>query len=250
MKTEMTELGRERLIPEIADSWNLAFHTFFYEFAKKYCINKSVLDAGCGIGYCSNEISKVAIQVVATDYDLKALNFAHKRYLNNNIMYLCSDISFLPFKEELFDIVLCFEVIEHIRNHKSVLKELHRVLKAGGILLISTPNLKITRITRKARGTVFEPHVSEVDARSFKEELRQFFKIRYFWGVSRKGNFLYNFLRFVDQFNLRHYLFSPDIQKKLQSNIFGVNNSADIKDVRISRLQINQANHFLAVCEK
>jgi SAM-dependent methyltransferase len=52
---------------------------------------------------------------------------------------LSSDV--IPFDENMFDVVMCGEVIEHIFDTENMLKEIHRVLKPGGTLIISTPNL-------------------------------------------------------------------------------------------------------------
>ena len=47
----------------------------------------------------------------------------------------------LPYKDASFDIVTATEVVEHLENHRDVLRELHRVLKPGGICVLTTPNI-------------------------------------------------------------------------------------------------------------
>lgn len=57
-----------------------------------------------------------------------------------NIISILSDIQKLPFAKCVFDIILCTDVIEHVDHPKWLLGELHRVLKTGGVLILSVPN--------------------------------------------------------------------------------------------------------------
>ncbi|MEM2512589.1 MAG: class I SAM-dependent methyltransferase, partial [Ignisphaera sp.] len=78
-------------------------------------------------------------EVYGVDIDEQAVALARKRGIEAYIADLSKDS--LPFPNEFFDLVLSLEVIEHLANPDNMLKEAYRVLRKGGYLLISTPNL-------------------------------------------------------------------------------------------------------------
>jgi len=95
---------------------------------------KSVLDIGCGNGLLLNELIKVN---KANYYGVDV--FTRK---NTTFAYKKSDITKeLPFNNDTFTCVILGEVIEHVPNPDFVLKEIYRILKKDGYLIISTPNL-------------------------------------------------------------------------------------------------------------
>ncbi|MGC1306850.1 MAG: class I SAM-dependent methyltransferase [Phormidesmis sp.] len=59
---------------------------------------------------------------------------------NKNVTFVCGDATQLPFESDSFDAVTMFDVLEHIPDHKKAISEALRVLRSGGMLLISTPN--------------------------------------------------------------------------------------------------------------
>jgi ubiquinone/menaquinone biosynthesis C-methylase UbiE len=103
--------------------------------------DKVILNIGCSIGwyekFATNNNCKL---VVGIDTDEKAIIRAKESVKKANFM-LCSALV-LPFQDNYFDIVTIFDVIEHIENNTEVtcLKEIKRVLKSDGTLIISTPN--------------------------------------------------------------------------------------------------------------
>jgi len=72
--------------------------------------------------------------------NIKFFNRRIRREGNRNVVGIAANGEFLPFKDNIFDLVTCSEVLEHIAEPKKALKEMYRVLKPGGRLLISTPN--------------------------------------------------------------------------------------------------------------
>src|SRR3989344_210525 len=89
-----------------------------------------VLDIGCGDGYGSRVLEYA-------DYTGVDISPKAGRYLKK---FFVSDCKKLPFKDNAFDTILMFEVIEHLTATEQVLKELKRVLKDGGRIIITTPN--------------------------------------------------------------------------------------------------------------
>jgi len=94
-----------------------------------------ILDIGCGSGYLINELSK----------SIKSEFYGVDVYSGNNRndwIYKKADITNgIPFNDSQFDCVVCGEVIEHVPNPDLLLKEINRVLRKDGYLIISTPNL-------------------------------------------------------------------------------------------------------------
>lgn len=61
----------------------------------------------------------------------------------------------LPYDESTFDLITCSEVIEHLENYRSLVREIHRVLKPGGIVILTTPNVLNMKSRIKYLGTGF-----------------------------------------------------------------------------------------------
>lgn len=118
------------------------FHKIRYEktfkLLKKFLKNEGkFLDVGCGYGFILEKIAK-EYEIELFGVDVKQ---GVKNYLNKNVNFLLADCYSLPFKNEQFDYVSLFEVVEHLYNPLRALREANRVLKPGGLLFITTPNL-------------------------------------------------------------------------------------------------------------
>ena len=134
----------ERMVIGISHSNTVQAHVGRYLFANEFVKNKVVLDAACGSGYGSYMLSKTAKSVYGVDISNNALEMATKMYNANNITYKKADIRILPYPNNKFDVVVSFETIEHILQGPEFLRECHRVLKPGGLLIISTPNAAVS----------------------------------------------------------------------------------------------------------
>lgn len=94
---------------------------------------KEILDGGCGVGAFSEPLVKDNT-VYGIDFSAKSIAFAKKRGLNARV----GDLTALKFAEGKFDVVMCIGVIQLIDNYMAILKELARVTKPGGTMLIQT----------------------------------------------------------------------------------------------------------------
>ena len=95
-----------------------------------------VLDLGCGEGRYAEGLQKMCFEVTASDADRKRFQF------HGSVAFEACDLSrALPFEPGAFDYVLFLEVIEHLYNPAHVISEVNRVLKRGGKLILSTPNI-------------------------------------------------------------------------------------------------------------
>lgn len=118
-------------------------HAASYQFAEKFCADRRVLDLGCGSGYGASWIAKVASSVHAVDISEEAVRYAAEHYARTNLEFSRIDPDrSLPFQDKSFDVVLSFQVIEHVVDHHAYLAEAARVLKADGVLVLITPDRK------------------------------------------------------------------------------------------------------------
>ena len=134
----------ERFIPEQADPFDeiAVEHQQRYHSVKNLVRGKAVLDAGSGEGYGAYSLAESAARVVGIDIAQEAIDNARTTYQRQNLEYRVGSIDALPFEDGSFDVVVSFEVIEHLeeRVQAAFLREARRVLKKEGILVISTPN--------------------------------------------------------------------------------------------------------------
>ena len=105
-----------------------------------------ILDAGCGSGRHLRALAKLPdLKIIGIDRNGSDLNDALTALknmpdaLSDNYLVSCADIKNLPFASASFDCVICSEVLEHIPEHENALKELVRILKPQGDLVVSVP---------------------------------------------------------------------------------------------------------------
>jgi ubiquinone/menaquinone biosynthesis C-methylase UbiE len=114
-------------------------HLHRYGVVMPFIRNKTVLDIACGEGYGSNLISTDALKVIAVDIDPDTIEKAQKKYNAPNLTFIQGSTDQIPVKDAQIDIVVSFETIEHHDKHNEMMIEIKRVLKPGGILIISSP---------------------------------------------------------------------------------------------------------------
>lgn len=99
---------------------------------------KRVLDLGCSSGQLAKLIKEQNNEVYGVELNTKAADLAEKRGIRVKIFDLNDGI---PFEDGLFDAVNAGEIIEYLYDTKFFFEECNRVLKPGGTLIVSTPNL-------------------------------------------------------------------------------------------------------------
>ncbi|MHC4166390.1 MAG: class I SAM-dependent methyltransferase [Planctomycetota bacterium] len=97
-----------------------------------------VLEIGCGIGSVVFKLSEQGYDVVGTDISGEAISYGLKKY--ENIRLEVQPAEALPYEDESFDVVLSFDLFEHIAATNTHLSEVRRVLRGGGYYLFQTPN--------------------------------------------------------------------------------------------------------------
>ena len=146
----------KNLLYQISDDI-LFGYTNFYEYeVLKYIKNKlniggKVLDIGCGYsGKILKNLSKHIKSGVGIDIVTPTYKFGNLSFLNMNAE------KNLPFPSNSFDYVTCFEVIEHIKNDKNLIKEIERILKPYGYFILSTPYLPVMEKYASLKGSIFK----------------------------------------------------------------------------------------------
>jgi SAM-dependent methyltransferase len=120
-----------------------AEHLARYSWACQFASGARVLDAGCGMAYGARMLAEAgASQVVGVDLDA-AVVAGVSAGTPENVSIESGDVTQLSYEKDSFDLVVCFEVIEHVPEPDRVLDELHRVVRPDGLLVVSTPNRNV-----------------------------------------------------------------------------------------------------------
>src|SRR5436305_8740008 len=170
----LAEFTGERVIPGQVDVDLLNEHLARYTFAARLARGKRVLDAGCGAGYGAAELAHVAQTVMGIDCAAEAVGFAREHYRLPNLQFEQASCTALPHKDSSFDLVVGFEVIEHLENWRDFLREVRRVLAPDGQFIVPTPNKLYYTESRGADG-VNPFHVHEFEFEEFRTELKAIF---------------------------------------------------------------------------
>ncbi|MGA1839391.1 MAG: glycosyltransferase [bacterium] len=209
----------ERIVPDIPEWEHLYFeHLYRYIFAKEFIKDKVVLDVACGTGYGTEFLNENKAKiVVGADICFETITYAKNFFFNP--LYLQTDAVQLPFRDNVFDVVVSFETIEHLIEYENFLKEIKRILKKSGIFIVSTPN-----------------------------------KSNY-QAIGSDGKNPFHFKEFyLDEFNslLKKYFYNIDTYgqncNQLYKNIEGNKYIPTLKDIVINREDIGNANFFIALC--
>jgi SAM-dependent methyltransferase len=170
----LVEFTGERVIPGQVDADLLNEHLARYAFAARLARGKRVLDAGCGAGYGAAELMKSALSVVGADVAADAIQYARENYRLPNLQFVQASCTALPHADASFDLVVAFEVIEHLADWRALLAEVRRVLAPTGQFIVSTPNKLYYAQSRSGAGA--NPfHEHEFEFGEFRAELSDVF---------------------------------------------------------------------------
>ena len=130
--------------------WGDKARSFLGLFLHYFHKSQVVLDAGCGIGLNALEIAPLVKAVYAGDISKGHVRRARENLgLVSNISFVQADLQSLPFKDGFFDVACCFAVLHHLNEteQENAFAELFRVLKPGGLLLVSVWNKRQPRFS-------------------------------------------------------------------------------------------------------
>lgn len=170
----MVEFTGERVIPGQVDENLWSEHIARYSFASRYVEGKRVLDAGCGTGYGTAELAQSASSVTGIDLAPEAIAFARDHYPHPDVHFLVSSCTAMPFPANTFDVIVAFEVIEHLAQYRAFLQECARILRHQGLFIVSSPNKRYYAESRAEFGpNPYHQHEFEPD--EFLTELTRVF---------------------------------------------------------------------------
>lgn len=172
----------ERIIPKLLKPMNgmLLEHLARYYFASSYAVGR-VLDIACGTGYGCHMVAKErkreVTELIGVDIDEETIRYASREYHHQKVAYVQGDAAdpALPDRLGVFDTILSFETIEHVRDDRLFMNNVHRMLKPGGTLVLSSP-------FGRGRGMpTSEPfHVHQLTPEQFRELFEGFSHVEFY----------------------------------------------------------------------
>ena len=178
MATPLTITG-ERTVPGVAaENYWFRRHEAGYAAVASWAPSTPgvVLDAGCGEGYAAGLLDAAwpGVRVVGVDYDAATAAHAAQTHGGERAAYLRGALTALPLADGAVDVAVSLQVLEHIWTPGDYVRELARVTRAGGVLVVSTPN----RLTfspglgrREKPSNVY--HCREYDPAELGDEVRR-----------------------------------------------------------------------------
>src|SRR6267142_1789546 len=176
----MLEWTGERFLPWLREATIAYEHLHRYAYAAAFAKGKRVLDLASSEGYGSKILAGTASSVVGVDIDENTVRHAAEKYSSQNVQFIPGSITAVPISEDhSFDVIVCFEAIEHIEDQERLLNEVTRLLKPEGLFIVSTPN----KAEYHHEGEENNPfHVKELDFDQFQQLLAFRFKNLRFLG--------------------------------------------------------------------
>lgn len=147
-------------------------HLHRYCLARDLCAGRDVLDVASGEGYGAAILAGPARSVVGVEIDPASVAHARTAYALPNLRFEEGDAQKLPLPDDSVDLVVSFETLEHLDDPPAFLAEVRRVLRPGGLVIISTPD----RGVYSAPGSDANPyHRVEYTPEEFAAELGRHF---------------------------------------------------------------------------
>lgn len=200
METNYTENPEVKIFPELDQVYDRFKRIgllkpkeqmeIYKAISLNWCIGKSVLDVGCGIGIGTNILGWDAIGVWGVDNNPESIKVAKQLYEGPRMKFDTYDlVNPLSRPVATFDIVACIEVIEHIKDYDKALENLKRFYEAKRrtVFFISSPNRNNERLSDAKPKNIH--HVREFTAGEFYEVLTKHFKSVVMYSGKRINNF-------------------------------------------------------------
>lgn len=167
--------SHERADDTLANNVTYQRCLYAYDFAIPYITGKNVVDIGCGLGYGTSLMAAYADRITGVDYDgatIEANKIKHKKI--PNIDFVQSSVPPVAFADNSVDVVTAFQFIEHIEMRKEFIKDVLRVIKPGGVFLLTTPNARksLARNPFHVHEYTFEEMIKELRSLGAKFEVK------------------------------------------------------------------------------
>lgn len=133
------EFTGERFIPGVRGEIEVE-HLHRYLFARTMVSGLDVLDIASGEGYGCRILSDTARSVVGVDLDREIVDRATRVHGSESVRFIQGTCLSIPLEDDSVDAIVSYETIEHIQDHAGFMSEIRRVLRADGLLIMSTPD--------------------------------------------------------------------------------------------------------------
>lgn len=156
----------------------------------------AVLDAGFGSGTMIEGLQERKKQVYGLDIGEDFVRFVHRRH-GGGVRIVRSDIKRMPFRDGFFDYIVCSEVLEHVPDPAETIKEMYRVLRLGGVVLITTPNLSRRWILIEAVWTHIRREIIETEHVAFTRRRLRYYLLMSGFKILNDRIFMFGCLNFI-----------------------------------------------------
>jgi len=255
--------GKNYINEDLSDAYRL-----MYDMLANLCLKekpKKILEYGCGDGYLLKEIflknsGNLNIEYVGIDYSPTQIENVKKFFKEGNFFVYDLTKGIHQFKDGEFDMVVSYEVIEHLKKPESFLKEIKRVLVKNGIFTLSTPNVNFPHVTTSPY------HKREYKKFELVKLLREHFRKVEIYGQKKNKKAQEAFVEFLRSQDVRQKIVDSDrlgIRKLMPRGLkeliwryFGsfYGRSAQDKlstlDFPITKVITKDTEYFIAVCKK
>ncbi|KPK73577.1 MAG: hypothetical protein AMJ79_15035 [Phycisphaerae bacterium SM23_30] len=153
---------------------NLEVNLKFLEQVDVIRPEMDLLEVGCGIGTVVYELSKKGCRAIGTDISSKAIEYGRDKY--PQVVLEVQPAERLSYADESFDVVVSFDLLEHLVEVDAHLKEVRRVLRGGGYYLSGTPNKYASAMFDTIRKRNFSWKISHPSLHSWRELRGRFAK--------------------------------------------------------------------------
>lgn len=222
-------------------SFVFARHHFAYRHILSSVKNCVVADIGCGAGYGCKLLSEQARLICGIDYDFNAVRYSKNNFNGPNICYVQMNAVALGL-QRVFDVAVSFQVIEHMVDVHDFVAQLKKIVKPGGTIFISTPNVLGAKPSRGNAGNRF--HRNEMDYYEFRDLMMKKFSSCNIFGVSYElDNRFRDLIQKLPFYHWGTFLKRTSKIKKL------INHTLDLTKFRITDTDLAKSMDLLAICQ-
>ncbi|HSX40474.1 MAG TPA: class I SAM-dependent methyltransferase [Candidatus Saccharimonadales bacterium] len=254
----MKSKSRERLQTEdIKDASAIFYrHIAAYNFVMSYTSDKTILEVGCSDGYGTSLLAKKATKAHGIDIDKEAITSAKRKYANKNLSFETVDVLKINAGKK-YDVIISFQVIEHIKEVDAYLLKLRSLLNNRGMIILSTPNRMLRLSKNQKPWNKF--HITEYDSSALQKLLTGHFSKVVIYGMHASKPVLAQEIkrlkmrRFIARFDIFD-LYNKIPRELTDKAVFlrkkKKNMPVSASDFWVDKKNLNQSLDLIALCKK